>query len=148
MKHKFLLPDLVKMLRSKLFDLLPGFRGLQILKLGSGSGGVSEVYHAKFLSGIAPMRHLVHFSLTYDCTDEIIKQLQRNCRRTLKILDVEYSFRVTDASVNDMLKCDKLIQLHIFHTGKTYYDIVFTKKFTFHRFLVLAYAIFFISLQD
>ena len=109
----------MKMVRSKLFDLLPGFRGLQTLKLGSGSGGVSEVYHTKFLAGIALMRHLVHFSLTYDCTDEIIKQLQRNCRRTLKILDVEYSFRVTDASVNDMLKCDKLIQLHIFHTGKT-----------------------------
>ena len=106
------------MLRSKLFDLLPCFRGLQVLKLGSGSGGVSLVYHSRFLDGIARMKHLVHFSLTYDCTDEIVRQLQRNCRRTLKILDVEYSSRVTDEGVKDIVKCDKLLQLHIFHTGK------------------------------
>ena len=108
------------MLRSKLFDLLPRFRGLQVLKLGSGSGGVSvyrENYQAKYLNGISGMKHLVHFSLTYDCTDDILRQLQRNCRQTLKVLDVEYSSRVTDAGVKDILKCDKLIQLHIFHTG-------------------------------
>ena len=109
---------MIKMLRSKLFDLLPAFRGLQMLKLGSGSGGVSEVYHQKFLHGISPMRHLVHFSLTYDCTNEILRQLQRNCRRSLKILDVEYSTRVTDEGLKDILKCSKLVQLHIFHTGK------------------------------
>ena len=110
----------MKKLRSKLFDLLPAFRGLQVLKLGSGSGGVTTVYHSKYLDGIARMKHLVHFSLTYDCTDEILRQLQRNCRRTLKILDVEYSSRVTDGGVKDILKCDKLMQLHIFHTGKIY----------------------------
>ena len=113
----FVISELVKMMRSRLFDLLPRFKGLHVLKLGSGSGGVSLVYHTKFLEGISRMRSLVHFSLTYDCTDEILRQLQRNCRRTLRVLDVEYSARVTDESVKDILKCEKLLQLHIFHTG-------------------------------
>ena len=105
------------MMRSRLFELLPGFRRLHVLKLGSGSGGVSLVYHSKILDGISRMRQLVHFSLTYDCTNEIVRQLQRNCRWTLKILDIEYSSRVTDESVNDIVKFDKLLQLHMFHTG-------------------------------
>ena len=115
------------MMRSRLFDLLSKFRGLNVLKLGSGSGGVSLVYHTKFLEGISRMRQLVHFSLTYDCTDEIVRQLQRNCRRTLRILDVEYSNRVTDESVKDILKFEKLVQLHIFHTGKNF--SMFTCRF-------------------
>jgi hypothetical protein len=63
------------------------------------------------------MEHLVHFSLTYDCTDDIVRVLTRNCPQCLRILDVEYSIRVTDRSVNDIVECQNLLQLHIFHTG-------------------------------
>lgn len=70
--------------RSRLFEALPCFQQLRVLKLGSGSGGVSDVYHRKFQSGLSTMNHLVHFSLTYDCTDEIVEVLRRNCSKTLK----------------------------------------------------------------
>ena len=98
------LDEVVKMVRSKLFELLPRFPQLQILKviyfvliykfskkslpfqLGSGSGGVSEVFLPKFLNGLAVMERLVVFSLTYDCNDEILRVLQRNCGGTLKVM--------------------------------------------------------------
>ena len=40
------------------------------------------------------MKHLVKFSLCYDCTDSIVKLLVRNCKNTLRILDVEMSKQV------------------------------------------------------
>ncbi len=57
------LAEVVKILRSRIFDLLPGFTGLFTLKCGSGSGGVSDIYGHKFLSGVRNLKLLVHFSL-------------------------------------------------------------------------------------
>ena len=111
------LSRVVKMLRSYLFDLLPRFKGLKYLILGSGSGGVSNVYHQKFLTAVQAMAYLQYFSLTYDCTDEIIHALAQNNAKTLKVLDVEYSTLVTDNSLNDIILLKQLLQLHIFHTG-------------------------------
>ena len=63
------------------------------------------------------MTNLCHFSLTYDSTDEIIRVLANNCSHCLQILDIEYSTLVTDESINDLLKCKKILKLHMFHTG-------------------------------
>ena len=63
----------VKMLRTKMFDLLQEFSRLKYLTLGSGSGGVSNVFQPKFVRGLAAMKHLVHFSLNYDCDDAILE---------------------------------------------------------------------------
>ena len=57
------LSEVVKILRSRIFDLLPGFTGLFTLKCGSGSGGVSDIYGNKFLSAVRNLKLLVHFSL-------------------------------------------------------------------------------------
>ena len=115
--RKLDLSKIVKMLRSYLFDVLPRFRGLRYLILGSGSGGVSNVYHHKFLTAVQAMVHLQYFSLTYDCTDEIIHALAVNNAHSLKVLDVEYSTLVTDECLNSIIALKQLLQLHIFHTG-------------------------------
>ncbi len=112
------LTDVPKMLRSKLFDLLGRFEGLHVLKLGSGSGGVSDVYQNKFATGIQSMHHLVHFSLMYDCSNEIVRLLSKNCAHSLRALDIEYSVNVTDRSVYHIQKCRHLRELHMFHTGE------------------------------
>ena len=63
--------------------------------------------------------HYFKSNLQYDCNDEIITVLRRNCKNSLRVLDVEYSIRVTDKSVGDMLQCTKMTQLHLFRTGIT-----------------------------
>ena len=45
-----------------------------MLVLGSGSGGwVTDAYNVYFLLGIPKMRHLVKFSLMYDCTENVLQ---------------------------------------------------------------------------
>ena len=111
------LTDVIEMLRWKIYDLLPQFPHLKLLKLGCGSGGVSDVFRSKFKVGLAVMHRLVSFALPYDCSDDILQILCANCYETLRILDVEQSHMVTDDSVRDIVICKKIIQLHIFHTG-------------------------------
>ena len=82
-----------------------------------GSGGVSQFYHLKFLTGIEAMNKLCHFSLSHDCNDEVIKALAANCNHCLKILEVECSALVTDESIFSIVLCKKLVKLNIFHTG-------------------------------
>lgn len=63
--------------------MLPLFPDLHVLKLGSGSGGWSEVLRPKFMNGVFVMEHLTVFSLTYDCDDEMLKAGLPG-RRTMK----------------------------------------------------------------
>ena len=65
------------------------------------------------------MKWLVKFSLCYDCTDSILRILVRNCRKTLRILDVEMSKQVTDESAERIAQCENIHTLHIFHTDIT-----------------------------
>ena len=99
------LTDVPKILRFHLYDKLGCFRGLRSLILGSGTGGWSNMYIEKFSSGVLNMKHLVKFSLCYDCTDSIIKLLTRNCKASLMIVDVEMSMQVTDASAELLSVC-------------------------------------------
>ena len=55
------------------------------------------MFQPKFTEGLMVMNNLVHLSLTYDCTDEILGTLTKTrSKETLKILDVEFSSGVTD----------------------------------------------------
>ena len=113
------LTDVPKILRFNIYDKLGSFRGLRSLVLGSGTGGWSNMYIEKLSVGVKNMKHLVKFSLCYDCTDSIIKLLTRNCKATLQIVDVEMSMQVTDASAELLSDCKNIHTLHIFHTSMT-----------------------------
>lgn len=44
------------------------------------------------------MRHLVHFSLKYNCTPALLSELSA-CRTSLRLLDIEQSVLVTDSCI-------------------------------------------------
>ena len=86
------LEDVPKIIRTKLYSSLKyalqfytfssqttsichrHFEKLRVLVLGSGSGGwVTDAYNEYFLVGIPKMRHLVKFSLMYDCTENVLQ---------------------------------------------------------------------------
>ena len=77
------------------------------------------MYIEKFSTGVKNMRQLTHFSLCYDCTDSIIKLLTRNCKQTLRVVDVEMSMQVTNVSAELLSSCKKIHTLHIYHTALT-----------------------------
>ena len=77
------------------------------------------MYIEKFSLGVKNMKNLVKFSLYYDCTDSIMKLLTINCKATLRIVDVEMSKQVTDASAWLLSDCKNIGTLHLFHTGMT-----------------------------
>ena len=117
--HHLDLANVPKILRLNFYEKLADFRGLRSLVLGSGSGGWSNCYTEKFTTGLASMKHLVKFSLCYDCTDAMVRVLAMNCAASLRVLDVEMSKQVTDKSVASMCKLKLLHTLHIHHTGLT-----------------------------
>ena len=123
------LTEVPKILRFHIYDKLRIFRGLRSLVLGSGTGGWSNMYIEKFSAGVMNMKNLVRFSLCYDCTDHIIKLLTRNCKHSLRIVDVEMSMQVTDASAECLSSCKHIHTLHIFHTGITMvgHGVILTK---------------------
>lgn len=96
------LPNVVKMLRTKVYDLLIHFPQLKTLLLGSGSGGWSQVFQPKFIQALSFMDRLVHFSLNYDANDDMLGVLQRTCGGTLRILDLEHSFQVCKTVCGDL----------------------------------------------
>ena len=61
----------------------------------------------------------VKFSLCYDCTNTIVKILIRNCKETLRILDVEMSKQVTDEAADHIAQASNIHTLQIFHTDIT-----------------------------
>lgn len=106
-----------KMIRTKLFSCLSVFRNLRKLILGSGSGGwVTEAFADKFLLGLPHMPLLVHFSLKYDCTVNVLQVLSETCARTLRVLDIERSRQVRDDSMQFILACQGLFDINIFQT--------------------------------
>ena len=111
--------DIYKILRTSIFDKLNKFVGLKTLILGSGTGGWSNTYVEKFATGVKTMKHLVKFSLCYDCTDSIVKILIRNCKRTLRILDVEMSQQVTDEAADWIAQAENIHTLQLYHCGMT-----------------------------
>ena len=116
---KILLLDQVpQILRNKLYSHVSEMSELMVLNLGSGSGGsVTDAFEDKFIFGITSLNNLKHLSLRYDCTDKILEAAAETCGRSLVLLDVERSSRVTDDGAEHILKCKQLKSLDIFHTS-------------------------------
>ena len=75
------LDKIPKILRTRMYDHLSRFEGLSTLILGSGSGGwVPDAYSDKFSVALPSLRQLVHFSLKYDCTPNVLKVLSESCQ--------------------------------------------------------------------
>ena len=133
------LDQVPQILRNKLYSHVQEMPLLVSLNLGSGSGGtVTDAFEDKFIEGIAALTCLRQLTLRYDATDRIIEvkviygsftfkfsknafmqAASQTCYKTLTLLDVERSRKVTDDSVNYLLKFIKLKSLGIFHTSIT-----------------------------
>ena len=104
-----------KILRSRMFHQLSQFVSVTTLILGSGSGGwVTEAYSEQFILGLPHMKHLIHFSLSYDCTGSILQVLSETCRKSLKVLDIERSRQVRNDSIRYIKAFKQLIKINIF----------------------------------
>merc|ERR1712079_210480 len=106
--------------RNHVYDKLHELPALQMLNLGDASHGYTpDIFQHQFLAGVESMKKLVIFCLHFDCFDDLIASLSRNCSHSLKVLDIELSKQVTDSSIEDILKMSKLVELHIFSCGFT-----------------------------
>jgi len=63
------------------------------------------------------MRHLVSFSLKYNCSNDILHSLTKSCRQTLRRLDVEHSRNLAESSVPIILQFNNLEELAIAKTN-------------------------------
>nr|CAD7445584.1 unnamed protein product [Timema bartmani] len=91
--------------------------GLEVLDLGSGSGGWNTSDIEKLIvSGVSSMKNLTSLCLCFDCTDHILSVVGQNCTRLQK-LDVTASRSVTDRSVNALLNCPQLSELRLNRTS-------------------------------
>lgn len=108
-----------KVMRNVLYQNLSKMTGLEILNLGSGSGGweTSDI-EKSILCGVVQMKNLVSLCLCFDCTDHILSVVGQNCS-LLQKLDVTSSRSVTDRSVAALLTCFKLKQLLLYRTSVT-----------------------------
>ena len=106
-----------KIMRHVLYKNLYRMTGLEKLDLGSGSGGwkTSDV-EKLIVSGVSSMKSLTSLCLCFDCTDHILSVVGQNCRN-LQCLDITASRSVTDRSVNVLLNCKELRELHLYRTS-------------------------------
>ena len=114
-----------KILRSRMFHQLSQFVSVTTLILGSGSGGwVTEAYSEQFILGLPHMKHLIHFSLSYDCTGSILQVLSETCRKSLKVLDIERSRQVRNDSIRYIKAFKQLIKINIFEIAIDFEGLV------------------------
>lgn len=108
-----------KIMRHVLYKNLHNMIGLEILDLGSGSGGwrTSDIEKI-IIGGVSAMPNLTAFTLCFDCTDSIIMAVGQNCPKLHK-LDVTASRSVTDRSIAILLKCWQLREVKLFRTSVT-----------------------------
>lgn len=116
-----------KIMRHILYNKLSNMIGLKVLDLGSGSAGwrTSDIEKV-IISGVTAMPNLVCFTLCFDCTDNIIAALARNCKKLQK-LDVTASRSVTERSVVPLLSCKYLKQIKLCRTSMSIsgYSVLF-----------------------
>ena len=65
-------------------------------------------------NGLSQMKYLVHFSLKYDCSTDILRLLSETCGKCLRVMDIERSRLVCDKSVKYIVRCDGLVKLNVF----------------------------------
>ena len=106
--------------RNRLYANLCELPGLTVLMLGNASHGYTpDLFRNNFLSAAEKMRRIVHFSLHFDCFDQLVEVLADNCGKSVRILDIEHSAMVTDASIPAILSLKNILQLNIFACGHT-----------------------------
>lgn len=106
-----------KIMRYVLYKNLVKMTGLEVLNLGSCTGGWRTSEHDKLIHrGIMGMKNLRSLCLCFDCTDNVIQILGDNCSN-LQSLDVTSSGSVTDRSIPSLLKCSKLQELQLHRTS-------------------------------
>lgn len=111
--------EMPKMIRSAFYSKLTKMSGLEWLSLGSMSGGwkTSDMEQV-LVDGLCNMRNLMHLRLNYDCTDEILRTLVKNCPRLLS-LDITNSKNINNASVDILVDLKHLQQIQLFRTSVT-----------------------------
>lgn len=109
--------DMPKMIRSAFYCQLPKMSGLEWLSLGSMSGGwkTSDMEQV-LVDGLQNMNHLMHLSLNYDCTDNVLRTLVKNCPR-LQSLDITNSKDIKNSSVDILVDLKHLRHIQLHRTG-------------------------------
>lgn len=108
-----------KIMRYVLYKNLPKMTGLEMLNLGSCTGGWrTNDYDRCIVDGISSMKSLRSLCLCFDCTDQIIQVIGENCPM-IQCLDVTSSRSVTDRSIASLLKCVELKELQLNRTSVT-----------------------------
>ena len=106
-----------KIMRYVLYKNLRCLSGLEVLNLGSCTGGwKTKEYDKYILDGITQMKNLRSLCLCFDCTDYIMQIISENCPN-LQILDVTSSRSVTDRSIDHILKLKQLHELQLHRTS-------------------------------
>ncbi|KAL3280600.1 hypothetical protein HHI36_003832 [Cryptolaemus montrouzieri] len=111
--------DWPKIMRYVLYKNLYKMSGLEVLNLGSCTGGWRTSEHDKYiLHGITNMKNLRSLCLCFDCTDSVLQVLCENCPN-IQCLDVTSSRSVTDRSIPSLRKCLQLRELQLHRTSVT-----------------------------
>ena len=112
------LEERLQPVRNRLYGKLSSLSGVKVLLLGNASHGYTpDMFKHNFLSAVENMTRIVHFSLHFDCFDELVHRLSENCSQTLRMLDIEHSLMVTDESVQNITKLRNIVELNIFSCG-------------------------------
>lgn len=106
-----------KIMRYVLYKNLHKLTGLEVLNLGSCTvGWRSNEYDKCITDGIIRMKNLRSLCLCFDCTDSVMQIIGDTCTH-LQTLDITSSRSVTDRSINSLLCCAKLRDLHLHRTS-------------------------------
>ncbi|KAH1024587.1 hypothetical protein HUJ05_004049 [Dendroctonus ponderosae] len=106
-----------KIMRYVLYKNLGKMSGLEVLNLGSCTGGWRTSEFDKYiLDGIRIMRNLRSICLCFDCSDLVIQTVSENCP-FIQSIDVTSSGCVTDRSIPCLLNCKQLKELQLHRTS-------------------------------
>lgn len=109
--------EMPKMIRSAFYCQLSRMSRLEWLTLGSVSGGWKTFDMEQMLiDGISDMKNLRYLSLTYDCTNNVLKTLVKNCPK-LRSLDISNSKNIDNSSVNILVDLKELRSVQLYKTN-------------------------------
>lgn len=105
--------------RSVLYRHLAKLHSLETLSLGSRIPKLFSLdCKTELTTAFRTMRNLRFFSLHCQCNDQIIQAISENCRH-IQFIDVTFSYLVTDQSVQYLVQCQQLQELHLHCTSVT-----------------------------
>jgi ribonucleases P/MRP protein subunit RPP40 len=100
---------------------------LEWLSLGSASGGWKTMNIEQVLvDGLSNMNNLMHLCLNYDCTDNVLRALVKNCPRLMS-LDITNSKDINNSSVDILVELKNLRAIQLYRTNVPivgYYNVL------------------------